>query len=147
MHKYKKCAFSVKQFYTFLSIARKRGLLAPEKLHSWQEALREFQAVMQPSEQDDLRSIDIESVSERYIERVSKERISITPWLIHTRKSLLQNAIGNFIAYAINPIKYCDFMEDCKAPGRPTPTPELCSLETGYEPPKTRRASFASASL
>lgn len=140
MHKLKKCAFSVKHFYTFLSVAREGGLLSPEKLHNWQETLREFQVVMQPSERNDLRSLDIETLSQRYIELVSKERVSITPWLIHTRKMLLKNAIGNFIAYAINPLKYCDSMQKTSS-----------SLETdpfdigAAEPPRVHRSPVASA--
>lgn len=142
MHKLRKCAFSIKQFYTFLSVARKNGLLSQEKLHNWQETLREFQDVMQPSERDDLRSLDIEGVSQRYVELVSKERISITPWLINTRKTLLQNAIGNFIAYAINPIKYCDSMKIQKPSTHlRTDSIKMIAVKT----PKARQPSVASA--
>lgn len=110
MHKLKQRVFSVKHFYSFLAEAGRKGVLSTEKLQSWGATLQEFQAVMQPGERADLRSIDIEGVSKRYIERISSRNISITPWLIHTHKTELQNAIGNFIAYAINPHKYCDSM-------------------------------------
>lgn len=108
MHKFKKCAFSVKQFYTFLAEAGSKGVLSSEKQETWQETVHEFEAVMQPSECEDLRSIDIEGVSQRYIELVSRQNVSITPWTIHLHKTQLQNAIGDFIAYVINPLKYCD---------------------------------------
>lgn len=110
MRKLKQRIYSIKHFYGFLDEARKHDVLSAEKLHIWRVALREFQPVMEPCECEDLRRIDIEGVSKRYLERVSEEKTSITPWLIHTRKKHLQNAIGNFVAYAINPLKYCDSM-------------------------------------
>lgn len=141
MYKLKKGAFSVKEFYTFLSVARRGGLLSPQKLHTWQETLREFQSFMQSNERDDLRSIDIDSVSERYIEQVNKEQISITPWVIHTRKDLLQNAIGNFVAYVINPHKYCESMRNSTA-SRLAATPiEL----TASNPPRAQHSAATSA--
>lgn len=130
MRKLKKRIYSVKHFYGFLDEARRRDVLSAEKLHKWRVALREFQSVMRPCECDDLRCIDIEGVSKRYLKRVSEERISITPWLIHTRKKHLQNAIGNFVAYAINPLKYCDSMS-----GKSLPTPHYLSADFGTTTP------------
>lgn len=116
MHKMKKCAFSVKDFHAFLSIADETGVLSQEDVQKWQETLHEFQTVMQPNEREDLRSLDIEGVSQRYTDLVSRQNVSITPWLIHSRKQVLQNAIGNFVAYAINPAKYCDSMKESALP-------------------------------
>lgn len=143
MHKLKQRVFSVKHFYSFLAETGRKGVLSKEKLQRWGTTLQEFQAVMQPGERADLRSIDIEGVSKRYIERVSNQNISITPWLIHTHKTDLQNAIGNFIAYTINPLKYCDSMSKKNSP---KPTQSHAPIELSAAELSTRRARVSSAS-
>ena len=108
--------FSMKHFYHFISVMDHKDVISPEKLRKWQDTLREFHAVMTGSECDDLRCLDVESLSKRYVDLVSQQKISITPWLIHTRKKLLQNAVGNFVAYTINPGQYCSSMKQTVMP-------------------------------
>lgn len=107
MQKLKRCAFSVESFHSFLAEASHTGVLPLGKAQRWQETLQEFQAVLQAEERDDLRRLDVEALSERYTQLVARQNVRITPWLIQSRKAVLQQAVGNFIAYAINPLKYC----------------------------------------
>lgn len=107
MQKLKRCAFSVESFHSFLAEASHNGVLPLGKAQRWQETLQEFQALLQPDEREDLRRLDVDGLSERYAQLVARQNVRITPWLVQSRKAVLQQAVGNFIAYAINPLKYC----------------------------------------
>lgn len=104
--KRKTTRYSLSHFFHFLETVWQEKLIKKNDLKQWQEAVTEFQKVMNAEEIRDLRRVEIKRLSNRYIDFLVDSRSSITPWRIYQLKNGLAAAIGNFIAFTINPNEY-----------------------------------------
>lgn len=102
----KKTRFSLHNFFGFLESVWQENLLKKNTLKRWQEAVGEFQQVMSDEEIADLRCADVKQLGMRYVELLVDNRSSVTPWRIYHLKNALGQAIGDFIAFTINPHEY-----------------------------------------
>ena len=102
----KRSRYSLNHFYYFLETLWEERLVKSATLNMWQEAIKEFQQVLTDEETLDLRSVEIKKLSRRYLDMLIDQRSSITPWRIHKLKSLMNTAVGEFIAFTINPLEY-----------------------------------------
>lgn len=75
-------------------------------VNQWWEAIAAFGPVLTESEMRDLRCVEIKDVSGRYVALLVARSASITPWRILKTENLLAEALGEFIAFAINPTQY-----------------------------------------
>ena len=102
----KKTRFSLHNFFGFLEAVWQEKLIRKNTLKRWQDAIGEFQQVMSDDEIADLRCADVKQLGARYIDLLVDNRSSITPWRIYHLKNALAQAIGDFIAFTINPHEY-----------------------------------------
>jgi len=102
----KKTRYSLPHFFNFLEAVWQEKLVKKNTLKRWQDAITEFQKVLLQEEVADLRCIDIKQLASRYIDLLVEQRSSITPWRIYHLKNALSQAIGDFIAFTINPNEY-----------------------------------------
>jgi hypothetical protein len=102
----KKTRFSLPNFFGFLEAVWQEKLVRKNTLKRWQDAIDEFQQVMSEEEVADLRCIDVKQLGSRYIDLLVDKRSSITPWRIYHLKNALAQAIGDFVAFTVNPHEY-----------------------------------------
>jgi hypothetical protein len=98
--------FSLHQFAYFLKLVGKDGLVHGSTLELWREAAREFEIAFTRNEKQDLRCVDIRQLSQRYVSSIADTRSSVTPWRVLMLESVMAAALGDFIAFTINPIRY-----------------------------------------
>ena len=102
----KKTCFSMSHFFCFLEAIWQEKLVKENTLKRWQDAIEEFQHVMDVEEMADLRCVDIRRLGARSIDLLVDKRSSITPWRIYHLKDALAQSIGDFVAFTINPHEY-----------------------------------------
>lgn len=102
----KKTRFSMPHFFCFLETVWQEKLVKENTLKRWQDAIEEFQHVMDAQEIADLRCVDVKCLGGRYIDLLVGKRSSITPWRIYHLKDALAQSIGDFVAFTINPHEY-----------------------------------------
>lgn len=102
----KKTRFALPHFYGFLEAMWHEKLVKKNTLKCWQDAVSEFQQVMDEDEFADLRCVDVKGLGTRYVDLLVHQRSSITPWRIYQLKNALAQAIGDFVAFTINPHEY-----------------------------------------
>lgn len=106
-----KTAYSKDRFYEFLEYISSERLVIEVDLDHWEAAATQMLAVLTPAEEKDLRSLDVDVICRRFTKTVAQRGNSITPWVLHQYKRQLRDAIGNFVAFAINPTKYTTSMQ------------------------------------
>ncbi|WP_187408151.1 hypothetical protein [Saccharophagus sp. K07] len=104
--KRKMTRYSLTNFIRFLEVVWQERLVKKQTLQQWQEAISEFQNILSLDEVADLRCLDIQHLSSRYVDFLVDNRNSITPWRIYQLKNGLMQGVGDFIAYTINPNEY-----------------------------------------
>jgi len=98
--------FSLHQFAYFLKLVGKDGLVHNTTLELWREAAREFEIAFTRNEKQDLRCVDIRQLSQRYVSSLADARTTISPWRILMLESVMAAALGEFIAFTVNPVRY-----------------------------------------
>lgn len=102
----KKTRFSLHNFFGFLESVWQEKLVKKNTLKRWQDAIDEFQQIMSDEEIADLRCADVKQLGARYVDLLVDNRSSVTPWRIYHLKNALGHAIGDFIAFTVNPHEY-----------------------------------------
>lgn len=98
--------FSLYQFHCFLKLAGQDHLVDRNTLGLWSEAAREFGPIFNFREAQDLRCVDVSRVSQRYIRSLIDMHTHIAPRRVLKMQSHLRAALGDFIAFAVNPARY-----------------------------------------
>jgi site-specific recombinase XerD len=102
----KKTRFSLHNFFGFLEAVWQEKLVKKNTLKRWQDAIAEFQQVLGDEEVADLRRVDVKRLGARYVDLLVDTRSSVTPWRIYHLKNAFAQAIGDFVAFTVNPHEY-----------------------------------------
>lgn len=101
-----KANYSKAQFFEFLNYLKAENIQTSSTLADWRSAAASLLDHLNSSEEKDLRRINIDSLIDRFAKRSCEQHQSITPWVLHQHRTQLSSAVGDFIAYVINPIRY-----------------------------------------
>jgi hypothetical protein len=102
----KQTRFSLDHYVMFVDFVWHYALVEENKAVVWKDVMSECQPILTEEEKADMRSVQISSLARRYVDHLIKRRRSITPWRVQEFKLNVSEAIGEFIAYTINPDDY-----------------------------------------
>lgn len=101
-----KGSYSKTRFLEFLNYLKSENIHTGSTLADWRSAAASLLDNLSSNEEKDLRRINIDSLVERFAQRSCEQHQSITPWVLHQHRIQLSLAVGDFVAYVINPIRY-----------------------------------------
>ena len=101
-----KANYSKPSFFKFLDYVDSASYKDAMTVRQWQAAAVIMLDDLTGDETKDLRALDLDALGERCLQQFGHEPPRLAPWALQTNKQLLRSAIGEFVAYVINPARY-----------------------------------------
>lgn len=98
--------FSMEKFLRFMNRATRTGIFDQTQNKEWFRITSDIIGLLTPEEQRDLRTLDIPALENRYAASFAQKNVSVSSWAIFQRKKFLTFAVGEFIAFSVNPSLY-----------------------------------------
>ncbi len=98
--------FSMEKFLRFMNRATRTGIFDQSQKKEWFRITTDIIGLLTPDEQRDLRTLDIPTLEQRYTDSFAQKNVSVSSWAIFQRKKFLTFAVGEFIAFSVNPTRY-----------------------------------------
>ncbi len=98
--------FSMEKFLRFMNRATRTGIFDQSQKKEWFRITTDIIGLLTPEEQRDLRTLDIPTLEQRYATSFAQKNMGVSSWAIFQRKKFLTFAVGEFIAFSINPTLY-----------------------------------------
>lgn len=98
--------FSMEKFLRFMNRATRTGIFDQTQNKEWFRITTDIIGLLTPEEQRDLRTLDIPALEYRYAASFAQKNVSVSSWAIFQRKKFLTFAVGEFIAFSVNPTLY-----------------------------------------
>ncbi len=99
-------AFTMDNFFAFMNQAMAAGIFEPSQQKEWKRFVPDIPELLNQPEKDDLRKLEIAGLHDRYLSNLHKKSLMASSWLIFQRKKLLTRAVGEFVAFSVNPARY-----------------------------------------
>ncbi len=101
-----KAKYSKPHFFAFLEYVENACFKDEPTVRQWHAAAQNMLDDLSSDETRDLRSLDLDALGERCLQQFGHEPPKLTPWALKHNKQVLRSAIGEFIAYVVNPARY-----------------------------------------
>jgi hypothetical protein len=124
-------AYSANELNDFLDWAMQKGLLKPETGKSRKVAAQKVLSALDESEREDLRTINVASTFDRFVNKNAK---NFTPQSLATYRSRFQSALEDFLRYRENPTSF-------RFEGQRKTRQNGGSSESAEKPPTVKRMS------
>lgn len=98
--------FSMEKFLRFMNRATRTGIFDQSQRKEWFRITTDIIGLLTPEEQRDLRTLDIRNLEARYAASFAQKNMGVSSWAIFQRKKFLTFAVGEFIAFSVNPRLY-----------------------------------------
>lgn len=99
-------AFTMDNFFAFMNQAMAAGIFEPSQQKEWIRFVPDIPELLNQPEKEDLRRLEIAGIDERYLNTLHQKSLMASSWLIFQRKKLLTRAVGEFVAFSVNPRRY-----------------------------------------
>lgn len=99
-------AFTMDNFFAFMNQAMAAGIFEPSQQKEWKRFVPDIPELLNQPEKEDLRKLEISGLHDRYLSTLHQKSLMASSWLIFQRKKLLTRAVGEFVAFSINPARY-----------------------------------------
>lgn len=98
--------FTMDNFFAFMNQAMAAGIFEPSQQKEWTRFESDIPELLNEPEKEDLRRLDVSGLDERYTDTLHRKSLMASSWLIFQRKKLLTRAVGEFVAFSVNPARY-----------------------------------------